>query len=529
MRPLPLVSAAALLSSALLLTACTSGSSPFSTGDSPGGSPRGGQAGAKAAVLAPLPAAIPAALRPYYEQKAAWKTCPEAADFQCATLRVPLDYAKPGAGKDVKLAVSRIRATGKRQGSLLVNPGGPGASAVEYLQSWAGVGYPAEVRAAYDMAAVDPRGVGGSQPVKCLSDAEMEAHTQVDQTPDDTAEVRRLTTAFGKFAQGCRKHAGELLGHVSTTEAARDMDVFRAVLGDRKLTYVGASYGTMLGATYAGLFPSRTGRLVLDGAMDPSLDSLRLNLDQNAGFTVAFESFVKDCVRRADCPLGTGTGAEAAKRLRALLDSLDRKPLATDDEGRRLSEPLATMGVLQAMYAEDFWPTLRDALAQALREKNGTGLLDLSDQYYERNPDGSYGSMMSAFAAVNCLDQPAPFRVPGDVQKRVADFEKSSPVFGRDFAWAALNCGEWPVAATGTANRIEAKGAPPILVVGTTRDPATPYAWAQALAGQLSSGVLLTYEGDGHTAYVRGSACVDGAVDRYLLTGRPPENGTRCS
>ncbi|MEV6108220.1 alpha/beta hydrolase [Streptomyces sp. NPDC051940] len=524
MRPLTAASAAALLSTALLLTSCSGSDSA----DSPDRARDGGSSGRVVRTLAPLPAAVPADLASYYGQKPAWKPCADAPGFDCATLRVPLDYAQPRTGRDVKLAVSRIKATGKRQGSLQVNPGGPGASAIEFLHGWAGIGYPAEVRAAYDIVAMDPRGVGGSQPVRCLTDTEMEAHTQVDQTPDDKAEVERLTAAFDKFAAGCKKRTGALLGHVSTTEAARDMDVVRAVLGDEKLTYVGASYGTLLGATYAGLFPSRAGRLVLDGAMDPSLSSLKLNLDQNAGFTVAFNAFAEDCVKRADCPLGTKSPQDAGRRLRALLDSLDARPLRTDDPKRELSEPLATMGVLQAMYLEDFWPMLRDALDEVQKDKNGTGLLDLSDQYYERHPDGSYGNMMYAFAAVNCLDQPAPFRKPRDVQKYVPRFERTSPVFGRDFAWAALNCGDWPVTPTGNANRIEAKGAGPILVVGTTRDPATPYPWARALAAQLSSGVLLTYEGDGHTAYVRGSACVDTAVNRYLLTGEPPKDGTRC-
>ncbi|MQY15406.1 Carboxylesterase B [Streptomyces sp. RB5] len=522
---LPAPAAAALLTSALLLTSCTSSGAPEEPARA-----RTEQGSSKVRTLAALAPEIPAALKPYYDQKLTWKPCADAPSFDCATLRVPLDYTAPDTAKDVKLAVSRTKATGgKRQGSLHVNPGGPGASAIEFLHSWAGIGYPPAVRAAYDMVAMDPRGVGGSQPVRCLTDREMEAHTQVDATPDDAGEISRLMEAFDKFAEGCEKHTGELLGHVSTAEVARDMDVLRAALGDEKLTYVGASYGTMLGATYAGLFPTRTGRLVLDGAMDPSLSALELNLEQNAGFDVAFDAFAADCVKRRDCPLGTESTADVGKRLRALLDSLDAKPLPTDDPKRRLSEPLATMGVLQAMYLEDFWPTLRDALAEALENGDGTGLLDLSDQYYERGPDGSYGTMMYAFAAVSCLDQPAPFRRPRDVQKSIPNFEAKSPVFGRDFAWAALNCGDWPVAATGTANRIEAKGAPPILVVGTTRDPATPYGWAKSLASQLDSGVLLTYEGDGHTAYVRGSTCVDGTINTFLLTGKAPKNGKRCT
>jgi pimeloyl-ACP methyl ester carboxylesterase len=180
------------------------------------------------------------------------------------------------------------------------------------------------------------------------------------------------------------------------------------------------------------------------------------------------------------------------------------------------------------MYGASLWPQLRDGLDQAIKDDDGSGLLSLADQYYEREPDGSYGSMMYAFAAVSCLDQPAAFDSPKEVEKAVPAFEKDSPVFGRGFAWAALNCGDWPVEATGKANRVEAKGADPILVVGTTRDPATPYGWAEALAAQLDSGVLLTYEGDGHTAYLQGSGCVDSAINSYLLRGKAPKDGKRC-
>ncbi|MFW6692958.1 alpha/beta hydrolase [Streptomyces sp. MAR4 CNX-425] len=525
--------AAPVTALALLIAAAgcdSAGSDDAGTGGSGGSGGDAARAGSVSKVLEPLPAEIPADLRPYYEQKLRWTDCTTAPGFECATLRVPLDYASPGDGEDVELAVSRKPADtpGERLGSLHVNPGGPGASALEFLQNYAGVDYPEEVRARYDIVAADPRGVGASQPVKCLTDAQFEAHTQLDATPDDAREVKALTTSFERFAQGCQQRTGKLLGHVSTEEAARDMDVFRAVLGDKKLTYVGASYGTMLGATYAGLFPQRTGRLVLDGAMDPSLTARQLNLDQNAGFTTAFDAFAEDCVTRSDCPLGTESAEDAGKQLRAFLDRLDAKPVPTGEK-RKLGEPLATMGVLMAMYQEAFWPQLRGALTDAMEREDGGGLLALADMYYEREPDGSYGSMMYGFTAVNCIDQPAPFDSPAEVEELVPQFEADSPVFGRDFAWAALNCADWPVAATGEANRIEAQGTPPILVVGTTRDPATPYVWAESLAAQLAEGVLLTYEGDGHTAYLRGSACIDDAIDTFLLEGTPPEDGKRCT
>jgi pimeloyl-ACP methyl ester carboxylesterase len=504
----------------LLASACSSGGEPHRS------------APVAETVLAPLPSSTPSALSPYYGQKLTWRGC-GVPGFECATMKAPLDYERPGAG-DIRLAVARKKATGpgKRLGSLLVNPGGPGGSAIAFMQQFAGVGYPAQVRARYDIVAMDPRGVARSEPVACLDDRAMDRHTQTDTTPDDRKEADALVDAYRKFAEGCGARAPRLLRHVSTAEAARDMDVLRAVLGDSRLNYVGASYGTFLGATYAGLFPGRAGRLVLDGAMDPSLSSRRMNLDQTAGFETAFQSFAKDCVRQSDCPLG-GRGTtprQVGDRLAAFFRKLDAHPIpAGDADGRRLGEALATTGVIAAMYDKSAWPRLREALTSAMKENDGAGLLVLSDSYYERDADGRYSNLMFANAAVNCLDLPPAFATREQVEESLPTFEKASPVFGRGLAWASLNCTYWPVKPVAEPHRIEARGAAPIVVVGTTRDPATPYRWAQSLSRQLSSARLLTYDGDGHTAYGRGSRCIDSAINAYLLDGTPPPNGKRCS
>ena len=513
--------AATLLATASLLVSACSATGPTSSAG-----------GMTQVELAALPQSTPSALAPYYEQKLSWRSC-GVPGFQCSTMQAPLDYARPGAG-DVRLAVARKKATGKGRplGSLLVNPGGPGGSAVGYLEQYAGIGYPAEVRARYDMVAVDPRGVARSEPVECLSGRQMDSFTETDTTPDDPKETDRLVAAYKQFAQGCGAHSARLLRHVSTVDAARDMDILRAVLGDRKLTYVGASYGTFLGATYAGLFPARVGRLVLDGAMDPSLPARRMNLDQTAGFETAFQSFAEDCVRQSDCPLGGrgNTPAQVGEHLSALFRKLAAHPIPPGDpDGRKLGEALATTGVIAAMYDESSWGQLREALTSAMKENDGSGLLVLSDSYYERDTDGRYSNLMFANAAVNCLDLPPAFSSPDQVEKALPAFEKASPVFGEGLAWASLNCAYWPVRSTGEPHRIEAKGAAPIVVVGTTRDPATPYRWAQSLSRQLSSARLLTYVGDGHTAYGRGSDCIDSAIDTYLLHGTPPAEGKRCS
>ncbi|SEL39923.1 alpha/beta hydrolase [Streptacidiphilus jiangxiensis] len=485
-----------------------------------------------ATPLQPLPTAVPADLQSYYGQKLSWQACDSG--FQCTTFKVPLDYDHPGAagGGDLTLSVVRKQATGQgvpRLGSLLVNPGGPGGSAVDYAE-YAAMTYPSVVRAAYDIVGVDPRGVARSAPVQCLTDAQMDAYTAVDTTPTDQSGVDALVAADKSFAQGCQKHSGQLLSHVSTVDSARDMDVLRALLGDEKLHYLGKSYGTFLGATYAGLFPTRVGTMVLDGAMNPSLNAQELNAQQAGGFQVAFDAFAADCVKRPGCALGNGSVPQADAKLDAFFKSLDANPLPTGDP-RKLVEALGMTGVISAMYDPEQWPDLRLALADAINNGNGKELLALSDNYYERDPTGHYANLMYANAAVNCLDLPTAATGPDQVRQQLPAYEKSSPQFGASLAWGGLTCAYWPVAATGSPHVIPAKGAAPILVVGTTRDPATPYAWAQGLAAQLDTGTLLTFVGDGHTAYARnpgGSACIDEAVNRYLLQGTVPPKGTVC-
>lgn len=524
-------STGALLAAVALLASGCGSDDPDNEGRSTASASPSGDASRErrdAEPLEPLPTEIPADLQRYYQQKLSWRDC-DVSGFQCATLKAPLDYEHPDPADDLELAVTRKRAAGpgERIGSLLVNPGGPGGSAVDYVQGFAGIGYPEPVLARYDVVGMDPRGVARSEPIECLTDRQMDEHTQIDETPDDQHEVEAAIAAEKEFGNGCAQRAGDLLGHVSTIEAARDMDVLRAVLGDEKLHYVGASYGTFLGATYAGLYPTRAGRLVLDGAMDPSLNATELNRDQTAGFETAFTAFAEDCVQQSDCPLGRKSAADAGKRLSAFFERLDRTPVETG-ESRKLGESLATVGVIAAMYHEDSWPQLRTALDEAMKG-DGSMLLQMADSYYEREPTGEYGNIMYANTAVNCLDLPPSFDGPEAVRKALPSFEKASPVFGRSFAWAALGCAYWPENATGKPRVIEAKGADPILVVGTTRDPATPYVWAQGLADQLSSAVLLTYDGDGHTAYQRGSSCIDSTINDYLVDGSTPKDGKTCS
>ncbi|MDX6354276.1 MAG: hypothetical protein QOF98_1179, partial [Streptomyces sp.] len=421
----------------LLLSACSSGGGgheaaasspmpPVTSASASGSSGSSGSAGASSgtasgASLQPLPAAIPANLDTYYNQKLSWKSC-GVAGFDCATMKVPLDYADPGAGDDLKLAVARKKTTGpgSRLGSMLVNPGGPGGSAIDYLQ-YAALGYPAAVTSRYDMVAVDPRGVARSEPIECLTNKQMDTFTAVDTTPDNSSEITKLTAADKSFTAGCEQRSAKILGHVSTIDSARDMDVLRELLGDQKLTYVGKSYGTFLGATYAGLYPQRVGRLVLDGAMDPSVDALESSRAQAGGFETAFNAFAADCVKRSDCPLGSSSVTDAGTQLDALFKSLDAHPLSTGTS-RKLTEALGTTGVIAAMYDQSAWPSLRDALTSA-KKGDGDPLLKLSDSYYERDDAGSYSNLMYANAAVNCLDLPPALSSPADVEKALPSFD----------------------------------------------------------------------------------------------------------
>ena len=465
---------------------------------------------------------VPDALARFYDQRPAWKGC--GGDFQCARLTVPVDYAAP-TGATIALSLIRLRAEGKRLGSLVINPGGPGASGVDYARAARSVISDA-VRQRYDVVGFDPRGVGRSAPLACLTSAQTDQLITADPTPDDAAEVAATVTLFRQLAQRCRTGGGALLAHVGTPDAARDMDVLRAALGDRRLTYLGKSYGTLLGATYAEMFPRNVGRMVLDGALDPALTSEQVNLGQAVGFEQATRAFVSDCSRVADCPLGS-TLDGGMERLRALLRQLDAAPLPTGDPKRPLSEGLGSLGVAVAMYDQGYWPTLRDALTAA-RRGDGAPLLQLADAYTDRGSDGRFATNQNTVIyAVNCLDRPGSGGL-AKVQGTVATFTRQAPTWGAFLAWSELPCDYWPAKGSSVIGPVSASGSGPIVVVGTTRDPATPYAWAVNLAKELDGGHLVTYVGDGHTAYRRGSRCVDKAVDAYLLRATVPKAGLRC-
>ncbi len=450
----------------------------------------------------------------------AWKSC-DGNGFQCATLTVRLDEKRPALGT-VALALTRHKATGRKISSLFVNPGGPGASAVEYLQA-AYSSLPSPLRERFDLVAFDPRGVGRSVPVRCESTAQLDAYFHLDPVPDNDRELAELDRGNRQFAAGCKSRSGRILPYVGTEVVAQDLERARIAVGDAKLTFLGYSYGTAIGAAYLDQFPTHARALVLDGALDPSNSWDQLLAGQSRGFDVALGAFLAHC-QKTSCAFRKKVSGDLTKAYDKLAAAVETQPLSGN--GSRVVGPAEfSYGVGQALYSTSLWPSLAEALAEAV-DGEGATLLALNDNYLERSDNG-YANLIEANLAVNCIDRPWPREV-APYQKLAAQVGKDYPRFGPAIALSGLGCSVWPLAPTSTPHKVTAPGSPPVLVLGTTRDPATPYSWAQALAAQLSKGVLLTYDGDGHTVY-RSSApsCIKDPVNAYLVSLTVPRS-VRC-
>ncbi|MGW7240056.1 alpha/beta fold hydrolase [Streptomyces sp. NPDC054804] len=505
---------AAAVAAGLLVAGCGGGSS--------GG---GGDEGkTRSQQPSPASAALPSSLT---SQKLDWGRCKATSDsaapggeWRCATLKVPLDWAKPD-GKTIGLALIRAKASGgsgQRIGSLLFNFGGPGGSGVSMMPYYATT--VSTLRERYDLVSWDPRGVGASEGIRCRSDKDMRSAESIDATPDTAAEETAYFQDAAAFGKGCETASGELIAHVSTTDTARDMDLMRQVLGDTKMHYFGISYGTELGGVYAHLFPKNVGRLILDAVVDPTADSVGHAKNQAQGFQRALDDYLKS----------TGQDPEqGSQKIVDLLEKLDTAPLTTSS-GRKLTQTLAVTGIVLPLYSQDSWPTLTSAL-QAAEDGDGSELLSLADQYNERDTSGHYGTAAHSQRVISCLDDK---QRPSLAQTRrlLPEFEKISPVFGDFLGWDTAGwCHDWPVAGEYDTPEVSAPGAAPILLVGNTGDPATPYEGARRMADELGKGVgvELTWKGEGHSAYGRGSDCVDSTVNGYLLNGTVPKDGKVCS
>lgn len=479
-----------------------------------------------AAVLTPTASAAP---------QPVWGTC---ADFvgdtsglptaRCTTVPVPVDYAKP-QGAQAQLAVIKVPAEGDRIGVLVVNPGGPGASAVDTVAGMGAALAGTELLERFDLVGIDPRGVGHSTPqLRCRTDAEFDAYRAQPMADYSPAGVAQIEGLLQDFATSCLNRMGpEFLASVGTATAAQDMDAVRAALGEEQINYLGFSYGTQLGTVYATRYPDRVRAMVLDGAVDPSMDPLTKSLRQQAGFQQAFDRYAADCAESADCPLGTDP-SRFVERYLQLVEPLVTKPAATPDP-RGLSYQDALTGTASALYSPRYWTYLTSGLLGLQRGTDPTDLLLLADDYQQRDRNGHYKNRQDAFTAIRCVDAnfPEDPAVWADLDRRV---RAAAPFlsYGEFTGHAPRDvCALWPVPPTPIVGAATSPGPGKVVVVSTTGDPATPYQSGVELARQLDA-ALITFEGAQHTVVFNGDACVDTAVLDFFVDSVPPAAGLRC-
>lgn len=471
----------------------------------------------------PTGESVDAPLEPFYGQVLRWEQC---GDYQCATARAPLDWDNPSVD-EIELALIRQPARKERIGSLLVNPGGPGASGYDFIAESIDFAVPDALQDRYDIVGFDPRGVGRSTAVTCFEPPELDQYLYGVQGGSRGSDAwisgqNGLTHAFG---QACLANTGPLLAHVDTPSVARDLDMLRAAMGEDQLDYLGYSYGAFLGTVYAGTFPDRVGRMVLDGAIDPALGEAGLALAQAQGLETALRWYLTGCMPAATCPF-QGTVDDGMAGVRAILDAVSKNAIPSTD-GRTLGADTLLIAIAAPLYNAETWPVLDTVFATVLAGQADVAL-GVVDGYYGRTPEGEYaGNQTEAFRAVKCLDYPAQNSV-SVMKEQGRELTRVAPYLGPYLAYGDLACLSWPYHADQPRAPIAAPGAAPILVLGTTNDPATPHAWAVAVATQLESGILVTRSGDGHTAYNKGSECVDATVEQYLVDGVVPAADVLC-
>lgn len=445
----------------------------------------------------------------YYNQKINWNDC--FGGFKCATYRVPIDYGNIKLG-EFDIAVMKHLAPNS-VGNLIINPGGPGGSGVDYTYSYSEV-LTKKVVNNFNIVGFDPRGVARSAPIECLSDKETDESYSSNSYPETKAEFAQLRLESAEFAKSCSEK-NKYLKFYSTANAARDMDILRALLGDKKLMFLGKSYGTYLGTLYAKLFPDKVGRLVLDGALDPTLSSMEQSLDQAVGFDSAFKSFIENCSKFSNCAFSN----HATIQIQSKLDELRKTPIKVGK--RKLTESLAMYGIAMGLYDKELgWPELRIAF-KALFGGNGKPLLNMADQYTGRDVNGGYlTNEAESLTIITCNDFP--------VSKMDLEATKlAAPFFGKYVAYSDVDCSYLPKPKYVLIKEPIQLSAP-VLIIGTTKDPATPYKWAVKLSDLIINSKLLSLESDGHTGYNRNSECIDETVENYLISGVVPAQKLVC-
>ena len=499
----------------LALTACTPGKTQVSPPEQ--------------AASPTVPGESPAPATPVvdvYDQDLVWEQCGE---LDCATIQVPVNWDEPH-GDTTGLALNRHQAAGggERIGSLLINPGGPGGSGLDFTPSFV-MTAGADLLDSYDIIGFDPRGVGRSTPVQCGTSEQIDNFYIPDLIMTTQADIDAAGEVARAFAENCRVETGAIAEHVDTVSAARDMDVIRAAVGDEQLHFLGFSYGTQLGATYAQVFPDNVGRMVLDGAVDFLIPSADRSAGQAEGFENAFTNFLRWCSASGDCPLAGDVAAQKAQ-VRQLMEHSLADPLPTGADWS-LNGNLFVYGVVVTLYDENSWPVLKAALEEVVDQSTGAIMYELANFYLGR--DGASGEYMDnstwAFTAIRCLDiEPEEPTTVAELDEFTAEMKHASPTFGWWFA-SGVGCEGWPWTANEHITDLEraATVSDRLLVVGTTQDPATPLEWSESLAERLGA-TMLTYDGEGHTAYGRSNQCVIDAVDGFLVGAQVPGAGTQC-
>lgn len=500
---------AIFVSSAIVLTGCVSVSNTSPT------------------PISPVATGAPAGFEKYYEQVVEFVNCGEG--IFCADVEVPMNWDDP-ASEPIVIATSYRKADKKDPlGFVLFNPGGPGASGYDWVLESSDFLGTKKLRENFNILGFDPRGVGRSSAVSCLTDAETDEFlydvSGFELGSDEDLAASRA--AIKDFGAKCLEETGELLAHVDTVSAAKDMDVLRAVLGQDKLHYLGYSYGSLLGTTYATIFPDRVGQFVLDGAIDPTVSDEQQTLFQIEAFEKTLMAFLEACEQYKDCPF-TGFVEGDLETIREFFLELESKPLPTQS-GRELTIWAAVTGLIMPLYSESYWPYLATAFDMALNKDQGDVFMLLADQYNDRGEDGTYSTnVLAANYAISCLDSRSSSNI-FSMRRQNSALLEAAPTLGRYWQFGALRCESWPFEVKQSPDSYKATGAPTILVVGTTGDPATPYAQAQSLAGEiLDDAFLLTYDGEGHTIYGQQVDCVDDVVDEFFITAKLPATDPYC-
>ena len=464
-------------------------------------------------------------LAPYLGQEVQWSDC--GAGAECATVMAPLDWDNPGVGEDVNLAVSRHSATGQALGSLFVNPGGPGASGYEFVLDSVDFAVSEVLRESFDVIGWDPRGVNFSSPVSCAAtDAELDYFFfgELEAQPDTPEWDAELLAESIRFGQECQANTGELLEFVDTLSTVRDLDLLRHLVGDEQLNYLGYSYGTLIGALYIDTFPEKVGRMVLDGPVDPGASQFDLVVNQHRGFEEALEAYLVECDLTNSCPFA-GSLEQRLRGVSDLYDELEQNPLRHAD-GRLIDDGMLRTAMVTTLYAQSSWPFLT-RMFEELQEGVTDTAIFLVDFYYDREGGVYQNNSMEAFIAINCLDYPVESD-PAVLEAQADQLREAAPYTARPSGDGDLVCMNWPYPPKLNKGPVRGEGANPVVILGTTGDPATPYNWSVSLNEQLENSVLLTLVGEGHLAYDERVTCINDPVDTYFVTGDLPEDGITC-